>query len=142
MQPRVVTIQAQILEMINELKAKLNTSIILITHDLGVVCETCDEVAVIYAGKIVEHASKWDLFKHPAHPYTIGLFKSLPRINEDIDRLSPISGFPPDPSKLPEGCAFHPRCQYDTDVCRSGDVPLFEIASGHFCRCYKNQHES
>ena len=105
-----VTIQAQVLEMMMDLKRKLNTSMILITHDLGVVAETCDKVAVIYAGKIVEYGSKEDIFRHPTHPYTLGLFGSLPKLDDDSKRLSPIHGLPPDPTNLPEGCSFHPRC--------------------------------
>ena len=132
-----VTIQAQVLEMMMELKRKLNTSMILITHDLGVIAETCDKVAVIYAGQIVEYASKEDLFRHPTHPYTIGLFGSLPRLDDDSKRLSPIHGLPPDPTDLPEGCTFHPRCPRVCEKCTRGAVPeMAEIAPGHFVRCY------
>lgn len=130
-----VTIQAQVLEMINELKKKLNTSMILITHDLGVVAQTCDNVAVIYAGQIVEYAEKVELFDHPAHPYTLGLFGSLPGMNEDSDRLKPINGMPPDPTHLPEGCAFCPRCPHADGKC-SGQIPFREVAPGHFVRCH------
>ena len=132
-----VTIQAQVLEMMMDLKRKLNTSMILITHDLGVIAETCDKVAVIYAGQIVEYASKEDLFRHPAHPYTIGLFGSLPRLDDDSKRLSPIHGLPPDPTNLPEGCRFHPRCPGCREKCSHGTSPeMVEIAPGHFVRCY------
>ena len=132
-----VTIQAQVLEMMMDLKRKLNTSMILITHDLGVIAETCDKVAVIYAGQIVEYASKEDLFRHPAHPYTIGLFGSLPRLDDDSKRLSPIHGLPPDPTNLPEGCRFHPRCPGCREKCSHGTAPeMVEIAPGHFVRCY------
>lgn len=130
-----VTIQAQVLEMIQDLKIKFNTAMILITHDLGVVAQTCDYVAVIYAGEIVEYADKYQLFDHPAHPYTLGLFGSLPNMNEDADRLKPINGMPPDPTNLPEGCAFSPRCPHATDACRKIHPELKEIAPGHFCRC-------
>ena len=109
-----VTIQAQVMEMIAELQKKLNTSMILITHDLGIVAEACDDVAVIYAGAIVEMASKEDLFLHPTHPYTIGLFGSIPSLSEDVDRLTPIPGLPANPEKLPEGCHFNPRCAHCT----------------------------
>ena len=130
-----VTIQAQVLEMINDLKAKLNTAMILITHDLGVVAETCDKVAVIYAGEIVESGTRQDLFYHPTHPYTLGLFGSLPRLDDDSKRLSPILGLPPDPSKLPDGCKFHPRCKRACEACMAGETPMVEVSPGHFVRC-------
>lgn len=130
-----VTIQAQVLNLIKTLRAKFNTSMVLITHDLGVVAQTCDDVAVIYAGEIVEIGSKRDIFKHPSHPYTLGLFNSLPSMAEDLDRLTPIEGLPPDPAHLPTGCKFHPRCKYATDECRQSDIPVKEIAPGHYCRC-------
>ncbi|MGN1022430.1 MAG: ABC transporter ATP-binding protein [Lachnospiraceae bacterium] len=131
-----VTIQAQVLEMIRDLKTKFNTAMILITHDLGVVAQTCDNVAVIYAGEIVEYADKFGLFDHPSHPYTLGLFGSLPNMNEDSDRLRPINGMPPDPTNLPKGCAFSPRCPHATEACRTKHPELLEIAPGHFCRCH------
>ena len=132
-----VTIQAQVLEMMMELKRKLETSMILITHDLGVIAETCDKVAVIYAGQIVEYASKEDLFRNPTHPYTIGLFGSLPRLDDDSKRLNPIHGLPPDPTNLPEGCSFHPRCPGNCEKCSHGAAPeMIEITPGHFVRCY------
>ena len=130
-----VTIQAQVLDLIKDLKVKYNTAMILITHDLGVVAQTCDNVAVIYAGKIVEYGNLEALFDHPTHPYTLGLFGSLPDIDKEEDRLHPIAGMPPDPTHLPEGCAFHPRCPHATDAGMRGDIPLSEIAPGHFCRC-------
>lgn len=129
-----VTIQAQVLQMINDLKKKFNTSMILITHDLGVVAQTCDNVAVVYAGEIVEYAEKVELFDHPAHPYTLGLFGALPAMSENSDRLEPIAGMPPDPTNLPQGCSFHPRCPHATKACE-GNIPYTEIAPGHFCRC-------
>lgn len=129
-----VTIQAQVLQMINDLKRKFNTSMILITHDLGVVAQTCDNVAVVYAGEIVEYAEKVELFDHPAHPYTLGLFGALPAMSENSDRLEPIAGMPPNPTNLPPGCSFHPRCPHATKACE-GDIPYTEIAPGHFCRC-------
>lgn len=136
-----VTIQAQVLDLISELKKKNNTSMLLITHDLGVVAQTSDNVAVIYAGKIVEYGSKEAIFLHPTHPYTIGLFNSLPSMNENSKRLKPIAGSPPDPTNLPKGCAFAPRCPYATDVCRNAAVEYREIAPGHFCRCALRQKE-
>ncbi len=131
-----VTIQAQVLEMMMDLKHKLNTSMILITHDLGVVAETCDKVAIIYAGQIVESGTKEDIFRNPCHPYTKGLFGALPKLNDDSKRLSPIHGLPPDPTKLPEGCTFHPRCPVVCEECKCGDVPeMIEVTPGHFVRC-------
>lgn len=132
-----VTIQAQVLELINDLKERLKTSMILITHDLGVVNETSDNVAVVYAGRIIEYGSKYDVFKNPLHPYTNGLFGALPNMNLDSDRLSPIDGLPPDPTNLPEGCSFAPRCPYATDACRSGVIPAVEVTPGHFCECVR-----
>lgn len=131
-----VTIQAQVLEMMMDLKEKFQTSMILITHDLGVVAETCDDVAIIYAGKIVESGTKDDIFRRPAHPYTIGLFGALPKLDDNSKRLSPIEGLPPDPTNLPEGCAFHPRCPKACEACRTGSFDeMTEIAPGHFVRC-------
>ena len=130
-----VTIQAQVLDMINDLKQKLNTSMIMITHDLGIVAEVCDTVAVVYAGEIMEYGTKEQIFDNPQYPYTIGLFGSLPDLNSDVDRLSPIEGLPPNPADLPQGCAFHPRCPYATDACRGEHIPLTDIGGGHLCRC-------
>ena len=138
-----VTIQAQVLEMMMDLKRKLNTSMILITHDLGVVAETCDKVAVIYAGQIVESGSKEAVFRNPTHPYTKGLFGSLPRLDDNSRRLSPINGLPPDPTNLPDGCAFHPRCPLACAECSCGGTPeAIEVAPGHFVRCIKCRKES
>lgn len=130
-----VTIQAQVLEMISELKKTYNTSMILITHDLGVVAETSDDVAVVYAGEIIEYGSREELFENPKHPYTLGLFGALPESNFGAKRLSPIDGLPPDPSNLPEGCSFHPRCPAATKDCQKGDIPMVEITPNHHCRC-------
>jgi peptide/nickel transport system ATP-binding protein len=130
-----VTIQAQMLGMISDLKKRLNTSLILITHDMGIVAENCDKVAVVYAGQIVESGSKEDIFDHASHPYTIGLFHSLPSFSVNEERLHPISGMPPDPRNLPSGCSFHPRCPHATEGCKSGTTPNKEVSPGHFCRC-------
>jgi peptide/nickel transport system ATP-binding protein len=130
-----VTIQAQVLDLIRNLQKKYNTAMILITHDLGVVAQTCDKVAVIYAGEIIEYGNLEALFDHPTHPYTLGLFGSLPDITREEERLHPIDGMPPDPTNLPEGCSFHPRCPYATEQCRTGSIPLTELAPGHLCRC-------
>ena len=132
-----VTIQAQVLDMINNLKKKFNTAMMLITHDLGVVAETCDMVAVIYAGQVVEYASKEELFDNKKHPYTQGLFSSVPSLKDDAKRLKPIPGLPPDPTSLPEGCTFHPRCPYATETCKHVSPELREITPGHLCRCHR-----
>ena len=130
-----VTIQAQVLDMINELKQKLNTSMIMITHDLGIVAEVCDTVAVVYAGEIMEYGTKEQIFHNPQYPYTIGLFGSLPDLNSDVERLSPIEGLPPNPADLPKGCAFHPRCPYAGEECKKEHIELQDIGEGHLCRC-------
>ncbi len=131
-----VTIQAQVLDMMRELREKFNTSMILITHDLGVVAETCDDVAVIYAGEIVEYGTREHIFRNPQHPYTLGLFGSLPKLDDDSKRLSPIHGLPPDPTNLPEGCKFGPRCPECKGECGK-DPAMVEIEPGHFVRCCK-----
>lgn len=130
-----VTIQAQVLDLIADLRRKYNTAMLLITHDMGVVATTCDDVAVIYAGKIIEYGSKEQIFDHPCHPYTIGLFGAIPNMNEDEEWLHPIEGLPPDPSNLPEGCAFHPRCPYAGEECRRQQVEMYRTPDGHQCRC-------
>lgn len=130
-----VTIQAQVLDLIRELNRAKGTSMILITHDLGVVAEMCDDVAVVYAGEIIENGTLRDIFKDPRHPYTLGLFGSIPRIDDETDRLHPVEGLPPDPSDLPKGCKFSPRCPKANDACRQGDVDLVEVSEGHFVRC-------
>lgn len=137
-----VTIQAQVLDMIKDLRDKFNTAMILITHDLGIVAETCDKVAVVYAGHIVESGSKADIFKNVAHPYTQGLFDSIPKMDDDSGRLKPIEGMPPDPTNLPEGCVFAPRCPHATDACRAGAIPPVEITPGHFVQCLRAKKEA
>jgi peptide/nickel transport system ATP-binding protein len=134
-----VTIQAQILEMIQELKKKNNTAMLLITHDLGVVAENCDRVAVIYAGEIVEYGNLEQIFEKTAHPYTEGLFDSLPSLDKMVDRLKPIPGMMPDPANLPEGCKFHSRCKYATDVCKSIHPEMKDLGEGHQVRCHNYQ---
>ena len=130
-----VTIQAQVLDLMKNLQKELGTAMILITHDLGVVADVCESVAVVYAGKIVEYGSKEDIFDNAAHPYTIGLFGALPDLSKDVRRLSPVEGLPPDPSNLPKGCAFAPRCPHATESCRAGAVGMAEISPGHYVRC-------
>ena len=130
-----VTIQAEILDMISDLKKAYNTSMIMITHDLGVVAKVCDMVAVVYAGQIVEYGSRERIFDYPSHPYTLGLFGAIPDLKVKTTRLNPISGMLPDPSNLPEGCFFSPRCPYATAACTVERIPVTEILPGHFCRC-------
>lgn len=130
-----VTIQAQVLELMKELRNKYQTSMILITHDLGVVAEVCDEVSIMYAGRIVEHGTLEDIFDHFAHPYTKGLFESLPDINNRNEPLKPIPGLVPDPSNLPEGCPFHPRCKYATEECKKRLPEKTYLNNTHYVSC-------
>ncbi len=131
-----VTIQAQVLEMINDLKNRLKTSVLLITHDLGIVAECCQKVAVMYAGEIVEYGSLRDIFKETSHPYTMGLFRSIPSLTRKEKRLNPIDGLMPDPANLPGGCCFHPRCPYADETCRSCHPDLSDTGNGHKVRCF------
>ena len=123
-----VTIQAQVLEMMDRLRERLGTSMLLITHDLGVVAEMCDKVAIMYAGEIVEYGTLEDIFDpgKPHHPYTTGLFGSIPDLTRDTDRLSPIGGATPDPAELPAGCKFHPRCTKCTERCKAEEPAVTE----------------
>jgi peptide/nickel transport system ATP-binding protein len=130
-----VTIQAQVLELIANLRKKYNTSMLMITHDMGVIASVCDDVAVIYAGAIIEYGSKEQIFDHPAHPYTMGLFGAIPDMNKDEEWLHPIEGLPPDPVNLPRGCAFGPRCKYAEDICQKEPIEIYKTADGHDCRC-------
>ena len=130
-----VTIQAQVLRLIGELKKKLGTSMVLITHDMGIVATFCDYVAVVYAGSIIEYGSKEQIFDHRCHPYTIGLFGAIPNMAINESRLHPIEGLPPDPTDLPSGCAFWPRCKYATERCKTGTIEMTQTADGHLCRC-------
>ena len=136
-----VTIQAQVLEMMQDLKKKYKTSMIMITHDLGIVAEICDRVAVVYAGEIVELGTKEHIFDDGRHPYTKGLFDALPSLAEDQERLKPIEGLVPNPADLPQGCKFHPRCPYATEECSKQIPALREIAPGHFSRCCRTEKE-
>lgn len=132
-----VTIQAQVLAMMEELKQSLNMSMIMITHDLGIVAKTCDKVAVMYAGEIIEYGSFEDFFlqSEKRHPYTEGLFGSIPNIYEDSQRLKPIEGLMPDPTSLPTGCKFHPRCPKCMDVCKT-DHPRDITLGTHTIKCH------
>lgn len=131
-----VTIQAQILELMKDIKEKFNTSIMLITHDLGVVAEMADYVIVMYAGKIVEKASVLELFKNPSHPYTVGLLKSKPVINKEQNTLYSIPGQVPNPLKMPSGCYFHPRCEKATEKCKQIQPNLIKNKDGHEVACW------
>ena len=135
-----VTIQAQVLELMKDLKEKYDTSMIMITHDLGIVSEVCDKVAIIYAGEVVEYGSLEHIYRNPQHPYTNGLFGSLPDISKDVEFLSPIEGLMPDPAALPAGCKFNPRCKYACPLCAERAPVLTETEPGHFVRCliYEN----
>ena len=135
-----VTIQAQILEMIRDLRERFRTSMLLITHDLGVIAQNCDYVSVIYAGEIVETGTVHDIFRHKLHPYTAGLFSSIPNINEDVERLVPIEGLMPDPTNLPAGCAFCDRCRFATEQCRTEHPRLVSMGGeegSHQVRCHR-----
>lgn len=130
-----VTIQAQVLELMKQLKQKFAASMILITHDLGIVADICDKVAIMYAGRVVEYADKRALYATPLHPYTIGLFNSVPDIDEDIDELPVIPGLMPDPMALPTGCTFHPRCSMAEESCSTVQPQMQELEPGHFVAC-------
>jgi peptide/nickel transport system ATP-binding protein len=132
-----VTIQAQILDLLRELKASTLSAIILITHDLGVVAEICEEVAVMYAGEIVERAPIAGIFARPGHPYTVGLIGSIPRLDHRTDRLASVPGRVPNMSGLPQGCRFAPRCPFAGDMCVSAPPPLVKIGEGHWTRCVR-----
>ncbi|NLW40021.1 MAG: ABC transporter ATP-binding protein [Tissierellia bacterium] len=130
-----VTIQAQVLELMRNLREEFNTAMILITHDLGIVAETCDKVAVMYAGEVIEYATLEQLFENPKHPYTIGLFGSIPSLEHDVERLKPIKGLMPDPTNLPSGCPFHPRCSHAQDICKERKPIVTNIEEGHMVKC-------
>ena len=131
-----VTIQAQILRLINDLKDKFGASVMLITHDLGVIAEMCDNVAVMYAGNIVEYTDVYTLFNNPLHPYTKGLSKSMPRMNVEAEHLDAIPGMVPNLLDLPSGCPFHPRCDLSFKKCVEEMPELIEIENSHLVRCH------
>ncbi len=130
-----VTIQAQVLDLMQKLKEKYGTSMLMITHDLGIVAEVCDEVSIMYAGRIVEHGTLEDIFNHTSHPYTEGLFGSLPNIEKRTEELKPIPGLMPDPTNLPSGCPFHPRCKYCKDICTSRQPAMTHLSDTHTVCC-------
>ena len=133
-----VTIKAQVLEMMDELRRKINTSMIMITHDLGIVAQVCDNVAIMYSGEIVEYGTVEDIFesgKH--HPYTVGLFGSIPNLSHVSARLTPIRGQMTDPSNLPGGCKFHPRCLDCMEICKTENAPTYNVGGVHTIKCHK-----
>ena len=132
-----VTIQAQILKLINQLKKKDNSSVIMITHDMGVISQMADNVIVMYAGKAVEYTTTKELFNNPLHPYTSGLINSIPKLNVEQEELEVIDGMVPLLSELPKGCLFNPRCKYARDICREKSPELIEIKDNHRVRCFK-----
>jgi oligopeptide/dipeptide ABC transporter ATP-binding protein len=131
-----VTVQAQIMDLLSELQSQTGMGIVLITHDLGVVSEVADRVNVMYAGSIVETGAIDDLFTRPAHPYTVGLMSSIPRLDQRGQRLQPITGSPPSLTSIPPGCAFHPRCPRAEAVCRVEPPALREVAGGRRSACH------
>ena len=131
-----VTIQAQILELMNDLKARFGMAIMMITHDLGVIAEVSDRVAVMYAGKIVEYTDVETLFADPRHPYTWGLMSSIPRLEKEVERLEAIPGIVPNPLNFPEGCKYHTRCRLADDKCRSEEPEIEEVEAGHHIACW------
>ena len=137
-----VTIQAQVLEMIYQLKSENNTSMILITHDLGVVAQNCDYVAIIYAGEVVEYGSLREIYKDTKHPYTEGLFGSIPSLTSDVTRLQAIDGMMPDPTRLPEGCVFCERCKYATPECSKSHPGMVSLGGTHQVRCLRYSHQA
>ena len=135
-----VTIQAQLLELIRNITQELKTALILITHNLGIVARYAHRVYVMYAGHIVEHGLASEIYQHAAHPYTIGLLASVPRLDEPRKtRLQPIEGQPPDLIRLPEGCAFRPRCTHVCNACHQDSPSLIEVSPGHFAACHAAQ---
>lgn len=131
-----VTIQAQILELMKDLQTKYATSLLMITHNLGIIAELCHKVAVIYAGRIIEYGAVRQVFSDPRHPYTVGLLGALPRLDGKAGRLTAIPGNIANPSHLPEGCFFHPRCQNCTAICKQSAPQMIEIAPDHFAACF------
>lgn len=130
-----VTIQAQVLDLMQKLREKYGTSMLMITHDLGIVAEVCDDVSIMYAGRIVEHGTLEDIFNHTSHPYTEGLFGSLPNVEDRTAELNPIPGLMPDPTNLPAGCVFHPRCKYCKEICKSRVPATTRLSDTHIVSC-------
>ncbi len=130
-----VTIQAQVLDLMQKLKEKYGTSMLMFTFDLGIVSEVCDEVSIMYAGRVVEHGTLEDIFDHTSHPYTEGLFGSLPNIEKRAEALKPIPGLMPDPTNLPAGCPFHPRCKYAQEICKTRVPVRTNLSETHMVSC-------
>lgn len=131
-----VIVQAQVLKLMSELRKKLNLAIIMISHDLSIISETCDDLAIMYAGKIAELGDIYSMFKKPLHPYTQGLIEAFPNIKEKRRKMYSIPGYPPNLLKPPSGCRFHPRCKYAMDICKKEEPPLHEVSEGHFVACH------
>ncbi len=131
-----VTIQAQVLELMKNLKKQFNTAMIMITHDLGIVAETCDHVAIMYAGRVVEQADTISLYADPRHPYTKGLFASIPNVEEERESLAVIPGLPPEPTDMPPGCPFHPRCSHAMERCKVETPAPVTVSGGHMVACF------
>lgn len=131
-----VTIQAQVLDLMKKLKEEFQTSMIMVTHDLGVVADICDKVAIMYGGNVLEYGTKESLFIKPLHPYTQGLFNSIPDLDSEQDRLNVIDGLPPDPTNMPSGCVFHPRCPHVMEKCKGDRPERYKVNEGHFVDCY------
>jgi oligopeptide/dipeptide ABC transporter ATP-binding protein len=136
-----VTIQAQILDLMRRLRDETGTAIMLITHDLGVIAELARTVVVMYAGRIVERVAVGDLFADPQHPYTVGLLGSIPKLAAEERRLATIEGAVPNPTALPAGCKFHPRCPFAVERCRREEPPLMEVKPGHLAACWRSPLE-
>ncbi|MCG8473796.1 MAG: ABC transporter ATP-binding protein [Desulfobacterales bacterium] len=134
-----VTIQAQVLELMKALKKKYNTAMIMITHDLGIVAETCDRVAIMYAGRIVEEATTELLYENPRHPYTKGLLASIPDVEEERENLAVIPGLPPDPTDMPSGGPFHPRCEMAIERCKTEEPKPVTLENGHMVACFNEK---
>lgn len=137
-----VTIQAQVLDMMRGLRDKYGTSMIMITHDLGIVAEICDTVAIVYGGKVIEYGTLEDVYNHTRHPYTEGLFNSLPDLDHRENKLKPIKGLMPDPTNLPEGCTFYPRCDYATEICKTVKPKKVYRNEEHYVECHLYDEET
>ncbi|KGN42954.1 peptide ABC transporter ATP-binding protein [Knoellia aerolata DSM 18566] len=131
-----VTVQAQIMDLLAELQRDTTMALVLITHDLGVVADVADRIAVMYAGRVVEQGAVSALYERPAHPYTLGLIESIPRMDDERDELVPIPGAPPSLMRIPPGCSFHPRCPMAQDVCAEDDPPLYAVQPGRESACH------
>lgn len=131
-----VIVQAQVLKLMKDLKDRLNLGVILITHDLSIIAETCEKIAIMYAGKLVERGDIRTIFKEPLHPYTQGLISAFPSIKQPKSRMTSIGGFPPDLLDPPSGCRFHPRCSHAMDICKKEEPKLMETAGGHYVACH------